>query len=67
MFYTYLYVPIVYGCFLPEINVFIFVSIEASECISKLNSDSADGRRKVPGWLKEVEHLKHEALFWHRL
>ena len=44
--------------------------IQASECIPatcpKLTSDSAGGRRKVPGWSKEVEHLKQEALFWHR-
>ena len=44
--------------------------IKASECISatcpKLNSDSVGGRRKVPGWSKEVEHLKQEALFCHR-
>ncbi|KAI0237458.1 hypothetical protein LSAT2_012011 [Lamellibrachia satsuma] len=23
-------------------------------------------RRKLPGWSKEVEHLKQEAIFWHR-
>ena len=46
--------------------------IKASECIPatchKLNSDSdsADGRRKVPGWSKEVEHLKQEALSYYR-
>ena len=43
--------------------------IKASEYIPAtcpmLNSDSAGGRRKVPGWSKEVEHLKQEAFFWH--
>ena len=32
--------------------------MEASECIPgtcpKLNSDSAGGRRKIPGWSKQV-------------
>ena len=44
--------------------------IKASECIPatcpKLNSDSAGGRRKVPGWSKEDEHLKQEAFFWYQ-
>ena len=39
--------------------------ITTSECIlatcPKLNSDSAGDRRKVPGWSKEVEHLKQDA------
>ena len=51
-------------------NDILSMCIKASECVPatcpKLNSDSAGGRRKVPGWSKEVEHLKHEALFWHR-
>ena len=44
--------------------------IESSECIPttcpKNNLNSGSGRRKLPGWSKEVEHLKQEAIFWHR-
>ena len=51
-------------------NDILSVCIEACECIPatcpKLSSDSAGGRRKVPGWSKEAEHLRQEALFWHR-
>ena len=32
----------------------------------KNNLNSGGGRRKLPGWSKEVEHLKQEAIFWHR-
>ncbi len=24
------------------------------------------GRRRVPGWSEQVEHLKREALYWHK-
>ena len=51
-------------------NEILSMCIKASECIPatcpKLNSGSAGGRRKVPGWSKEVEHLMQEALFRHR-
>ena len=44
--------------------------IESSECIPttcpKNNLNSGGGRRNLPGWSKEVEHLKQEAIFWHR-
>ena len=44
--------------------------IESSECVPttypKNNLNSGGGRRKLPGWSKEVEHLKQEAIFWHR-
>ena len=51
-------------------NDILNVCIELSECIPttcpKNNLNSGGGRRKLPGWSKEVEHLKQEAIFWHR-
>ena len=51
-------------------NDILNMCIGSSECIpttcSKNNLNSGGGRRKLPGWSKEVEHLKQEAIFWHR-
>ena len=51
-------------------NNILNMCIELSECIPttcpKNNLNSGGGRRKLPGWSKEVEHLKQEAIFWHR-
>ena len=51
-------------------NDILNMCIESSECIPttchKNNLNSGGGRRKLPRLSKEVEHLKQEAIFWHR-
>ncbi len=51
-------------------NNVLKLCIEASKCIPATcpRSDAMPpGRRKVPGWSQEVEHLKKEALYWHKI
>ena len=51
-------------------NDILNMCIESSECIPttcpKNNLNSSGGRRKLPGWSKEVEHLMQQAIFLHR-
>ena len=50
-------------------NSILNVCIEASKSMcgySREPKQSDRERRTIPGWTDEVEHLRQEALFWHR-